>query len=37
MVFLAVQWLRFQASTAGCVGFIPNQGTKIPPAVWSNK
>ena len=29
---LAVQWLRFCASTAGCTGSIPGQGTKIPHA-----
>ena len=28
--FLAVQWLRPQASTAGGQGSIPGQGTKIP-------
>ena len=33
--FLAVQWLRFQASTAGGVGSIPGQETKIPhTAQW---
>ena len=25
---LAIQWLRFCASTAGCTGFIPARGTK---------
>ena len=25
-----VQWLRFRASTVGCVGLIPGQGTKTP-------
>ena len=29
---LAVQWLRFRASTAGGTGSIPGQGTKIPHA-----
>ena len=29
-----VQWLRLQASKAGGIGSIPNQGTKIPHAVW---
>ena len=29
---LGVQWLGFQASTAGGTGSIPGQGTKIPPA-----
>ena len=29
---LAVQWLRPCASTAGYVGSIPDQGTKIPHA-----
>ena len=31
---LAVQWLRFCASTAGGVDSIPGQGTKIPHAAW---
>ena len=31
---LAVQWLRLQASTAGDMGSIPGQGTKIPRAAW---
>ena len=31
---LAVQWLRFHASTAGGIGSIPDQGTKIPHATW---
>ena len=30
---LAVQWLRVHASTAGGMGLIPGQGTKIPHAV----
>ena len=31
---LAVQWLTLHASTAGGVGSIPGQGTKIPQAAW---
>ena len=31
--FLAVQWLRLCTSTAGGMGSIPAQGTKIPHAV----
>ena len=31
---LVVQWLRLRASTAGGVGSIPGQGTKIPASVW---
>ena len=31
---MAVQWLRFHASTAGGVGSIPGLGTKIPYAAW---
>ena len=27
-----VQWLRFRASSTGCVGLIPDWGTKIQPA-----
>ena len=35
---LAVQWLRFQASTAGGVGSIPGSETKIPHAMgWGQK
>ena len=30
---LAVQWLGFRASTAGGMGSIPGQGTKIPHAM----
>ena len=30
---LPVQWLRLRASTAGVVGLIPGQGTKILQAV----
>ena len=32
-----VQWLRLQASKAGGIGSIPNQGTKIPHAVWCSQ
>ena len=32
--FPAVLWLRLQASTAGGVGSIPGQGTKIPHDTW---
>ena len=32
-VSLAVQWLRLCTSTAGAIGSIPGQGTKIPHAV----
>ena len=28
------QWLRLRAPTAGGLGSIPGQGTKIPHAVW---
>ena len=28
-----VQWLKLHASTAGCLGSIPGQRTKIPHAV----
>ena len=31
--FLAVQWLRFYASSSGGTGSVPGQGTKIPHAV----
>ena len=31
---LAVQWLGLHASTAGGMGLIPRQGTKIPQATW---
>ena len=30
---LVVQWLKIHASTAGGVGSIPGQGTKIPQTV----
>ena len=33
-ISLAVQWLTLHASTAGGVGSIPGQGTKIPHALW---
>ena len=32
---LVVQWLRFSASSAGGMGSIPGQGTKIPYAIHS--
>ena len=32
--FPSGQWLRLQASTAGGVGSIPGQGTKIPHDTW---
>ena len=31
---MAVQWLRLCPSTAGGLGSIPGQGTKIPHATW---
>ena len=31
---MEVQWLGLCASTAGGMGSIPGQGTKIPHAVW---
>ena len=34
---LVVQWLRLQASTAGGMGSIPGQGTKIPHAAWHSQ
>ena len=34
---LVVQWLRLQASTAGGVGSIPGQETKIPHAAQSSQ
>ena len=34
---LAVQWLRLSSSTAGDLGLIPGQGTRIPHAVWQKK
>ena len=32
-----VQWLRLPASTAGSMGLIPGQGTKIPHAMKHSK
>ena len=32
-----VQWLRLHASTAGGLGSIPGQGTKILQALWHGK
>ena len=32
--YLVIYWLRFHASTAGGMGSIPDQGTKIPHATW---
>ena len=34
---LAVQWLRFHASTAGGMGLIPGWGTKILHAAWHSQ
>ena len=34
---LAVQWLRIHASTAGDIGSIPSQGTKILYAAWCDQ
>ena len=34
---LVVQWLRLCASSAGSMGSIPGQGTKIPHAMWRGK
>ena len=31
--FLGLKWVRLHASTAGGVGSIPGQGTKIPQAM----
>ena len=31
---LAVQWLRLHISTAGDMGLIPGEGTRIPQATW---
>ena len=33
--YLAVQWLRLSASTAGSMGLIPGRGTKISHAMRS--
>ena len=35
--FLAVQWLRFYASSSGGTGSVPGQGTKIPHATQHGK
>ena len=32
-----VQWLRHHASTAGAMGLIPGQGTKILHAAWHSQ
>ena len=34
---LVVQWLRLSASTAGGVGSVPGQGTRILPAAWCSQ
>ena len=34
---LAIQWLRFCASSAGGTGLIPGQRIKIPHVVWCNQ
>ena len=34
---MAVQWLGLRASTAGALGLIPGQGTKIPQATQRSK
>ena len=34
---LAVQWLRLHTSTAGGMGSIPVQGTKIPYVSWHSQ
>ena len=31
---LAIQWLGPRALTAGALGSVPGQGTKIPQATW---
>ena len=31
---LVVQWLRLSAPSAGDMGSIPGQGTKLPSATW---
>ena len=33
-ISLVVQWLRLHTSTAGGLGFLPGQETKIPQATW---
>ena len=35
--FLAIQLLRFRASSAGGTGLIPGHRTKIPHVVWCNQ
>ena len=35
--FLEVEWLRLQAYSAGGMGSIPGQGTKVPQATWCSK
>ena len=35
--FLAVQWSRLHASTAGATGSMPDQGTKIPHITWCSQ
>ena len=32
--FLVDQWLRLQTSNAGGTSSIPDEGTKIPHAIW---
>lgn len=34
---LTVQWLGLHISTAGDTGVIPDQGTKVPHAMWHNQ
>ena len=34
---LGVQWLEFHTSTAGGMGLIPDQGTKIQQTMWQKK
>ena len=34
---LEAQWLRLHASTAGDMGSIPDQGTKVPYAIQNKK
>ena len=36
-ISLVVQWLRLHTSTAGALGFLPGQETKIPQATWYGK
>ena len=35
--FPAVEWLRLQTSSAGCMGSIPGQGNMIPRAICMAK